>query len=267
MWRCHLAYGDYVRYCPDRLLVNTATGMREIYANGKNVSKSRGYDAMIHRAPNTLTLRNKREHARRRRVMSQGLSDAALRSYQDIILGHVEKFINCLRDGGNSHDFPDGVQSASTLDVASQNWSPARKMSDWCSYLAFDMMADIVFSLNYDLLGNEDHRYLVSAIEGSNVRTSVLLYAPFLLWRRWDKMLFADSIRHRNMFIKFINEIVHQRFKDATPQRRDVFSNLAHAKDPETGKGLEPPEIGAESTTLIVAGKKAFDTNHSQSQY
>jgi hypothetical protein len=30
MWRCHLKYGDKVRYAPNRLNVNTVTGLKSM---------------------------------------------------------------------------------------------------------------------------------------------------------------------------------------------------------------------------------------------
>lgn len=32
MWRCHQIYGDKVRYAPNRLNVNTVTGLKSIYS-------------------------------------------------------------------------------------------------------------------------------------------------------------------------------------------------------------------------------------------
>ncbi|KAI9848834.1 MAG: hypothetical protein M1837_006350 [Sclerophora amabilis] len=243
MWRCHVKYGDFVRYAPNRLNVNTSTGLRDIYTHGKNFRKSKNYNAMVHRALNTLTITDKKEHGRRRRVMSQGFSDASMRSYEPSMLAQAQKFCACLARS-------DEQLSAKTVE----RWLPARNMSQWCNYLAFDTMSDLIFGSDYDLLGKPDNRFVVDAIEASNVRVSVLLQAPEAITGRLDKWLFPESIQGRDRFIKFVNRLLRDTMKVDRSKRRDIFSILSTAKDPETGSGLGRAEIIAESTTLIVAG-------------
>ena len=122
------------------------------------------------------------------------------------------------------------------------------------SYLAFDIIADVVSSRSYDLLGNAKNRYIVDAIAGSSNRTTILLYLPELIIGRLDKRLFPASIKARNILLRFIGKLVHERLQVLAPERKDVFSVLQSAMDLNTGKGLQMDEIGAESTTLIIAG-------------
>jgi hypothetical protein len=122
------------------------------------------------------------------------------------------------------------------------------------NYLAFDVMADVVFGRKYGLLSNAKNRYIVDAIAGSSVRTTVLLYLPKLVIARLDKRLFPASIKARNSLLRFISKLLHERLQFLAPKRTDVFSVLQSAKNLNTGKGLQIDEIGAESTTLIIAG-------------
>lgn len=117
------------------------------------------------------------------------------------------------------------------------------------------MMASIIFSASYNTLGCEEYRYVVRAIEESNVRMSVILQAPELTYRKLDKQLFPRSIIARNRFAKFVCSMMDNRLQAPDPECRDIFSFFQHAKDPDTGKGLGMAELGAESATLIVAGK------------
>lgn len=116
-------------------------------------------------------------------------------------------------------------------------------------------MADVVFGQKYDLLGKPNNRYIVDAIAGSNVRTTVLLYLPKLVIGRLDKRLFPASIKARNTLLRFIGKLLYERSQLSAPIRKDIFSILQTAKDANTGKGLQSDEIGAESTTLVIAGK------------
>jgi cytochrome P450 len=52
----------------------------------------KGYEAMVHRAPNSFTMRGGKEHIRGRRIIAEGLSDKSLRMYEPRILEHINKF-------------------------------------------------------------------------------------------------------------------------------------------------------------------------------
>lgn len=206
---------------------------------------------MVHRAPNTLTLIDKKAHGRKRRIISQGLSDAALRRYQPAILKHINELCGAL------------------VGSKPSEWSVPRNVAHYCmlcplisrsilttivNFLTFDIMSDVLFGEHYNMVTSEEHRYVVKAIEDSNVRTSVLAQAPLLAFRRWDRKIFAESILARNKFIQFVNTLLQRRFKAAKSARQDVFTFLLDAKDPETQQSLSLAEIGAETTTLVVAG-------------
>ncbi|KAF7541484.1 hypothetical protein G7054_g568 [Neopestalotiopsis clavispora] len=89
MYRCHQKYGPVVRYSPSRLLINTNTAMKEISAYSANTMKSKAYQAMVHGATNTLTIRHKGEHARRRKLLSLAFSEARMMSYENIIQRNI----------------------------------------------------------------------------------------------------------------------------------------------------------------------------------
>ncbi|OOF94194.1 hypothetical protein ASPCADRAFT_208737 [Aspergillus carbonarius ITEM 5010] len=242
MMRCHEKYGDFVRYAPNQLLINTSIGLHDIYGFGRNTQKSKLYSAMVHRAPNTLTLIDKKAHGRKRRIISQGLSDAALRRYQPAILKHINELCTVL------------------VGSKPGDWSVPRNVAHYFNFLTFDIMSDVLFGEHYNMVTSDEHRYVVKAIEDSNVRTSVLAQAPILAFRRWDRKLFAESILARNKFIQFVNTLLQRRFKAAKSARQDVFTFLLDAKDPETQQSLSLAEIGAETTTLVVAGSDTSST-------
>ncbi|KAI9754740.1 MAG: hypothetical protein M1815_005439 [Lichina confinis] len=120
-------------------------------------------------------------------------------------------------------------------------------------------MADVVFGADYNLIGNPKFRYVCDTIDKSNVRMSALIQAPQFAALKIDKHMFRDAIRARNRFVKFVSRVVKERMDKCTTST-DLFANLAIAKDPETGSSFRPEEIGAESTTLIVAGSDTSST-------
>lgn len=253
MWRCHQKYGDAVRYAPNRLLINTAEAVRDIYGHRSNVQKSQTYDALVHRAPNILTLRDRKQHGRRRRVLSQALSDASIAAYEPAILEQVDKFLTVLTNLPPAHAADE-----------KHDWSTSFDVSKWCDYLTFDIMARAVFNAQYDMLGTGKHRPVLDAILASNVRMGTLYQYPALAGWKLHKRFFPTAIAARSTFVSFVSRMVGDRLslaKCADAPLRDVFGFLAKAKDPETGQGLTANELGAESTTLIVAGSDTTSTS------
>jgi cytochrome P450 len=270
MWRCHQIYGDKVRYAPNRLNVNTVTGLKsnqftppvqhsadisvDIYKDGKPYLKSKNYAAMVHQATNTLTVRDRKDHGRRRRVIQQGLSDATLRAFEphmyEIINRFCDRMVQTVQEENKSKETGELMTRARD----DETWKPSRNMSEWCNFLAFDLMATFIFSGKYNMLEREQYRYVVQCIEESNIRVSSILQAPILKAFRMDRLFFPRAIVARNMFLGFVGKLLRDTKKNDRSQRKDLFEMLSHAKDPESGKGFSPEEIVAESVTLVVAG-------------
>lgn len=115
-------------------------------------------------------------------------------------------------------------------------------------------MADIVFSRSYNAIEKPDYQHIPQAIEGSNVRISVLIQAAELRFWRLDKKLFPASIKARDSFVKFVSEMVTSRLSSKRSDYQDILSLVQNAHDPETGEKFSTKEIAAESATLVVAG-------------
>ncbi|KAH7053434.1 cytochrome P450 [Macrophomina phaseolina] len=208
---------------------------------------------LIHRAPNTLTLVDQNEHASKRRILSQGLSASAILRFEETIVRHFETFCAQLSPG----------------ETASK-WSAPRDMSDWCNSCRpnfpgesqtdrdrqpLNLRSHVVgcFYLDYNALTDPAHRKVTDGIEKFNVCIGVLTQAAELGICRMDRKLFPESIAAEKWF--------GQRVKmKATEGPPNVFSFLLKTKDPETGSSLSPDEIGAESTTLLVAGSDTSST-------
>lgn len=124
--------GPYVRYGPNRLLIDTNTAANgntspfleatffvcpltrlsdrksgtDINSHKANTIKSKAYQALVHSAPNTLTIRDKSDHSRRRRILSLAFSEAKIQSYENILLRHINNFCSAIgtRDDKTSPD-------------------------------------------------------------------------------------------------------------------------------------------------------------------
>lgn len=250
MWRCHEKYGEHVRYAPNRVMFCSPDAAKDIYGNRNNVIKSTVYNTLRHGGGNTLTLRNKAEHAARRRVVSSGFSDASLRLLEPKILAQVHRFVRGLLATGTN----------SLESKTNTNWTESRDMALWCDHHTFDLMSSLIYSASYDATSREEFRFVPHSIEQSNVRMSVILQAPELMWARLDRKLFPQSIAARDKFLKFLRTMIATRMKSKksatseTAPHDDIFALFEKAHDPETGKKFGATELTAESATLVVAG-------------
>ncbi|KAI3580546.1 cytochrome P450 [Fusarium oxysporum f. sp. albedinis] len=223
MWKCHEKY--------------------DVYGHNKNVRKSLAYLAMVHKTPSTFTLMDRHEHAWKKRILSQKLSDSAIRSFEPKITGMIDRFCEYV--------CPVSAGKENTV-------SKPFNMSEMCDYLFFDLVTSIVFGENFDLIRSPWYRHIPPALARSNERISVIVQWPYVVWRRMDKVLFRNSVAGRKDFLRFAHNLVTERVQRGSGD--DVLSGLLDAADPTTGNKLTQDEIVAESILMLVAGSDTSST-------
>lgn len=161
--RAHEQYGPYVRIGPNTLSINTNTALKTIYGFRANVRKADFYTAFpaTKATVNVHSSIDKIQHARKRRVMSHAFSDQAIKSLERYILANVRTACRLLgeRSGKEGAD--------------EKGWNEAQNVANWCNWLVFDIMGDLVFGKAFgmlespvnrfavDLVGNAAHRHLI----------------------------------------------------------------------------------------------------------
>jgi cytochrome P450 len=117
IYRLHLTYGPIVRYGPNRILVNDVQGMKEIYSYNANFAKGKAYEVMrFNPVESVFNVTDKQMHRRKRRLVGQGFSEAALRESEDCVLRHVDRFVGGLVDDGIPNEI-EGWGSAKDLSI------------------------------------------------------------------------------------------------------------------------------------------------------
>ncbi|KAI3399822.1 hypothetical protein diail_5619 [Diaporthe ilicicola] len=208
---------------------------------------------MVHRAPSTFTATDRQLHAQKRRTLSQGFSASAIQGFEEKILQRVKNLADQLA--------PKKGLSESRIE---DEWSSTQDMSKWASYLAIDVILDVVFGTGVDLIQSEEYRFITKCIEDCNIRTGVLFQGRELTTRRFDRWLFKSSISSRNRFIPFISTLLESRMQLSPMKQNDVFSILLDPKGvgDEAGSKNAPSvsELGGECTTLLMAGSETTST-------
>ncbi|KAF4585910.1 Cytochrome P450 family protein [Ophiocordyceps camponoti-floridani] len=246
-WRMHQRYGKIVRFGPNALSFNSSQALKEIYGFRSNVAKADFYDAFVHPAANTHNTRDKETHARKRRVLSHAFSDSAMRAMQRYIVANVATF--CEQLGGD-----DGGSDA-------KGWSRPRNMTDWCNYLAMDILGDLSFGKAFHMLERPDNRFALELVEAAATRHLICGTMPIVDRLRIDRLLFPKMAAGRARYMAYSKAQLTERTKlgDDT-DRRDFFYHLLKARDPETGLGFSTPELWGESNLLIIAGSDTTST-------
>jgi cytochrome P450 len=124
---CHEKYGDFVRYGPNKLLVNTASGVQDIYGHKNNVKKSQYYSP-FHKGllPSALSAYDKDDHVPRRKILNPSFSETALKRYDATIAKHVDVFIDKVVENNGA--------SGSRSMAGNSAWTVGRDMALWCMH-------------------------------------------------------------------------------------------------------------------------------------
>lgn len=117
--------------------------------------KAQFYDAFVHPAPNTHNARDRDLHARKRRVLAHGFSDSAIKEMERYVLANVRTF--CEAIGGPEGDVGGGM-------AEKKGWSGVKNMSDWCNYLAMDILGDLCFGKAFRMLESPDNRFALDLV-------------------------------------------------------------------------------------------------------
>ncbi|PCG99558.1 Cytochrome P450, E-class, group I [Penicillium occitanis (nom. inval.)] len=259
IYRLHLSYGPVVRYGPSRILVNDVHGMKEIYGYDVNFAKGKAYEVMrLNPVESVFNVTDKKMHRRKRKLVAQGFSEAALRASENCILRHVDLFVERLFDDDDDDD-----------DVRNENegWSSAKDVSIHASYLALDIITDLVFGKSTDVLTKPDNRQYRPMLISTGQRMAMAIQMPQAFragksgqWLDLGTWILKNADDKRAQWAGMLRGWVMERIKSemATPsnesKRRDMMSTIINATDPDTREKLSPQEIGAEAFTLISAG-------------
>ena len=106
----------------------------DIHAAGKNFQKGRAYDPM-NAQPGVYNIAftpHKREHGRRRRIISQGFSDSSMRQAEPYIMQHIHNLCDRLLE--KEEDL-----NSTNIDPKSQvtgaAWTEPKNMANWGQYV------------------------------------------------------------------------------------------------------------------------------------
>ncbi|RYG55767.1 MAG: cytochrome P450 [Alphaproteobacteria bacterium] len=157
-------------------------------------------------------------------------------------------------------------------------------MSQWSTYLNYDIMGDLVFGRRFGLMTSDSHRFVARLIMNSTAFISTV--SPIIVVtippsRETDSQQFAslplkaisrrilssgilalpiiggDMATDDKRFFQYAEGILGERIEaegKGAEARNDIMHHLLQATDPVTGKGFSREQLNVESSLLIAAG-------------
>ncbi|KAL6719675.1 hypothetical protein ACLMJK_001596 [Lecanora helva] len=246
--------GQFVRFGPNRIAINSNTALRDIYGFQANVQKSPIYGILAEFMGgfNVHLSINKEQHAFKKRVMSHAFSDHAMAGMEDHIISIVDKFTRKVTEGASTQE--EAILS-NEKPQTNKRWSKAKNMADWSDYLTFDIMGTLCFGKSFGMLDTDTNRYILDTLREATGGLHTVAHMPFLLRLRINKLLFGRVDRSMTKMKAYCEAQASERIKnDNNVKIRDFYTYLLQAKDPETGLGFTHPELAAEAGLLMIAG-------------
>ncbi|KAK7188536.1 fatty acid synthase alpha subunit reductase [Paraphaeosphaeria sporulosa] len=252
--RLHEQYGPVVRYGPDRILFNSRKSMEEIYGRHENLFKGRAYDAMrVQPLPSVFNAASNELHSRRRKIISQGFSEQAMRASESKILRHVGNYCDVLFEPSNGKD-----------------WGEARETTQWSAFFAIDLIADLTVGRSTAMLTSPDNRVYNPARKANFVRMGLAIQWPEAFCSgmvnpiKVGEVLFPKIAKlgkewHMLLGSWIASRLTELRSEKATGES-DMITAIAQYRDPDSGEGLSDGELTAEMTTLLIAGSGTITT-------
>ncbi|KAL2412762.1 Cytochrome P450 monooxygenase ataY [Exophiala dermatitidis] len=243
--KLHKKYGKVVRVEPNLVSICTPNAIKTMYGPGTRFEKAMFYT----RGPKEKQLLNlasttdKTVHARKRRIISHAMSEAALRSYEPVMLDKIRLFCKQLAD-------------PTTFGGEYKN------MSRWFSYLTYDIMGTLTFSQSYDMLTKDDHHFIQPLIDAYQHSQVILGAYPQIEHWGLAPLLFLKIMADNKKFRAYVdNQVTHRINQEKSGNGPDdIFKLLLNYKNKETGESMDFKELSDEAVVLIIAASDTTGT-------
>lgn len=133
--------------------------MKAIYGLNANVRKSDWYliFGLAFDVENVFSILHRDKHAFRRRIISQAFSNSAIEMLQQHIIRNAEKICEHLKDKKDPRE-----------------WGSPKDMSQWIAFVTTDIVGDLCFTRNWNLMGSNENRDLLQAFEDGSGALSIV---------------------------------------------------------------------------------------------
>lgn len=152
----HARYGDYVRVGPSELSLADPAAFAAVHAAASPCERGPWYE-ILNPTVSLQMVRDRKEHARRRRAWDRGFGAKALRDYQGRVARYTDDLLGVVERAAADED---SVGEKGT--TGGDGGGGGRiNMAKWFNYYSFDIMGDFAFGESFNMLRDGvDHYFL-----------------------------------------------------------------------------------------------------------
>ena len=150
--RMHDIYGPVVRIGPNHLSFTDPQVWKEVYAHGasaaygvREMPKAAQFSHSVKSMPTTIVNAELEEHARLRRALAHGFSDAAMRAQETVIARYVGLLVRRL-----NQEYSKGEGKVN--------------MAAWYNWTTFDLASDLIFGESFHCLETVNYHPWIAMI-------------------------------------------------------------------------------------------------------
>ena len=184
--------------------------MSDIYQNPR-LSKSRVY--LASRSNNSFNVFNALDtdmHRRKRKIISQPLTDRSLRNFEPTILEQINIFLEQIR--------------SSSLNGNVVN------MTERCERLGIDIVGLLAFGFPLQLQTNDTYRFLPPALAAGKTSINIFMHQPIL--RKLKGVIKFLAKRQRERILRMLEAMISSRMALKEDAKPDFYSFAAGHLDP-----------------------------------
>ncbi|KAH8550520.1 cytochrome P450 [Umbelopsis sp. PMI_123] len=233
----HNKYGKVVRKGINTVSIRDPAAVKQIYGS-ERFRKPSFYKAFIFNgAQNMFSTSEPSDHARLRRMLAPGFSQATLDSLEDVIM---ESGVLALMDKFSSK-FAD-------QDVVCNLFTEFH-------LVAFDILAELAFGKSFDMVKQQTHPFLGWLKARSPLLPYTTTFPGINDHPRLLRILFPKSIDGITNILNFSQASLDARAADKNATRRDFTQLMLEAlQSDKKASFMTVPEIQMSSVMLMIAG-------------
>lgn len=154
----------------------------------------------------TETASNDKDHARLRRLVAHAFSETALREQYPLVQGHIDGFLEKLRDMSN------GQAGEINLD-------------EWLDWLSFDILSDLTFGETFGSVGKgASDKFINDCYVGCNITPALQMMWDYKIVEWLFKTMFqVPSIKMAQEGSEEVNKVKVKKRMDAGAESRKDF--------------------------------------------
>ena len=150
-------YGDFVRTGPNELTIFRPDAHTAMHGPQSKCNKPEWYD-LTYPMVSMQQTRDKADHNRRRRIWDKAFSVKAINGYHPRVVAHLDAFERKLADQQNQ----------------------AINMTDWFNFLSFDIMGDVSFGTEFNLVETGKIHFAIKMIRAGAIPVGLMTPVPWL---------------------------------------------------------------------------------------